>query len=95
MGTAVAIEHDEVQALKKEIFREADERYVKIAECNQKQEKINERFANDHEQIALILREQRQMREEQKSGFKINNWLTTAVLGAIIAAVIAFYFFAT
>ena len=89
------IEHDEIQALKKEIFHEADERYVKIAECNQKQEKVNERFASDHEQIALILQKQEKILEEQKNGFKVNNWLTTAVLGAIIAAVIAFYFFTT
>lgn len=89
------LEHNEIQALKKEFFHEADERYVKIEECNDKQARVNNRFAEDHEQIALILQEQKQLRKEQKSGFKLNNWLTTAVLGAIIVAVVAFYFFAT
>jgi hypothetical protein len=91
----VALEHSEIQALKAEFFAEADERYVKIEDCNDKQEKVNAKFANDDKRIDLILAEQKQMRTETKNGLKFNNWLTTAVLGAIIAAVIAFYFLAT
>lgn len=89
------LEHKEIQALKKEFFAEADERYVKIEDCNEKQEKVNAKFANDDKRIDLILAEQKQMRRETKNGLKFNNWLTAAVLGAIIVAVVAFYFMAT
>lgn len=91
----MALEHNEIQALKAEFFAEADERYVKIEDCNDKQEKVNAKFANDDKRIDLILQEQKQMRTETKSGLKFNNWLTAAVLGAIVVAVISFYFFAT
>ena len=91
----VALEHSEIQALKAEFFAEADERYVKIEDCNETQNANNKRFANDDKRIDLILQEQKQMRSETKSGLKFNNWLTAAVLGAIIAAVIAFYFLTT
>lgn len=90
----VALEHSEIQALKAEFLAEADERYVKIEDCNEKQEKVNAKFANDDKRIDLILAEQRQMRAETKNGLKFNNWLTAAVLGAIVVAIVAFYFFA-
>lgn len=89
----MALEHSEIQALKAEIFAEADERYVKIEDCNDKQEKVNAKFANDDKRIDLILAEQKQMRSETKSGLRFNNWLTAGVLGAIIAAFVGFYFF--
>lgn len=87
----MALEHAEIQALKAEFFAEADERYVKIEDCNETQNANNKRFANDDKRIDLILQEQKQMRSETKSGLKFNNWLTAAVLGAIVSAVIAFY----
>ena len=89
------LEHNEIQAIKKEIFAEADERYVKIEDCNDKQESFNAKLANDDKRIDLMANDIKQMRSETKSGLKFNNWLTAAVLGAIIAAVIAFYFFTT
>lgn len=91
----MALTHEEIQNLKKEFFDEADERYVKIESCAEKQETVNKMFANDDKRIDLILQEQKQMRSETKSGLKFNNWLTAAVLGAIIAAVIAFYCLST
>lgn len=78
-----------------EIQRVCDERYVLQSSCNEKQEQVNKKFANDDKRIDLMASDIRQMRMETKSGLKFNNWLTTAVLGAIIAAVIAFYFLAT
>lgn len=78
------------------LYKHFDDRYIKmfvqIEDCNEKQEKINMKFANDDKRIDIILLEQKQMREETKSGLKFNNWLTTAVLVAIVGAVIAFYF---
>lgn len=87
---AITINHDDITELKR-VF---DDRYVKIEECNDKQEKINGRLANDDKRIDLILQEQKQTKEEMKSGFKFNNWLTAGVLAAIIGAVMAFYFMA-
>ncbi len=87
----MALTHEDIQELKK-VF---DDRYVLKTACNESQEGIKKVLADDDKQIALILQEQKQMRKETKSGLKFNNWLTAAVLGAIIAAVIAFYLFAT
>lgn len=76
-----------------EIIRRFDDRYVRIEKCNETQEGINKKFANDDKRIDMMLAEQKQLRFESKKGFKFNNWLTAAVLGAIIAAAIAYYFF--
>lgn len=78
-----------------EIKNELDDRYVLKSECTDKQESVNKKFANDDKRIDLILLEQKQMRQETKSGLKFNNWLTSAVLGAIIVAFVGFYFFFT
>lgn len=87
----MAIDHNDIMELKK-VF---DDRYVLQSDCNEKQENINKKLANDDKRIDLILAEQKQMRKETKSGLKFNNWLTAAVLGAIVVAVVGFYFFAT
>ena len=72
-----------------------DDRYVLKDVCNERQENVSKKLANDDKRIDLILAEQKQMRHETKSGLKFNHWLTAAVLGAIIVAVVAFYFLAT
>lgn len=77
------------------IIQHFDDRYVLQSNCSTKQEQINSKLANDDKRIDLILQEQKQMRAETKNGLKFNNWLTATVLGAIVAAVITFYFFAT
>ena len=87
----MALTHEDIMELKK-VF---DDRYVQIADCDSVQEGFNKKLANDDKRIDLILSEQKQMRDETKSGLKFNNWLTAAVLGAIIVAVIAFYLFSS
>lgn len=89
----MALDHNEIQALKAEIFAEADGKYVRIEDCTEKQEAVNKMFARDDKRIDLVLAEQKQMRIETKNGLKFNNWLTAAVLGALIVAIVAFYFF--
>lgn len=84
------LSHDDIMELKR-VF---DDRYVLQSDCSEKQEVVQKMLANDDKRIDLILAEQKQMRQETKSGLKFNNWLTAAVLGAIVAAVIAFYFLA-
>lgn len=46
--------HEEIKSLKSEIFAEADNRYVAIDVCNDKQEKVNRKFANDDKRIDII-----------------------------------------
>lgn len=83
------IDHNDIMELKK-VF---DDRYVLQSDCNEKQEAVSSRLANDDKRIDLILAEQKQTRRETKSGLRFNNWLTAAVLAAIIVAVVGFYFF--
>ena len=51
----MALEHGEIQALKKEIFEEADEKYVRVEDCNDKQEVVNKKFANDDKRIDKLI----------------------------------------
>lgn len=50
----MALDHEEVQLLKSEIFEQADERYVRIEDCTEKQESVNKKFANDDKRIEII-----------------------------------------
>ena len=84
----MALTHEDIQ----EIKRVLDDRYVLQSDCNEIQEGVNKKFANDHEQIALILAEQKAMRTETKNGLKFNNWLTIAVLGCLIVGIVGFLF---
>ena len=83
------VTHEDVQELKR-VF---DDRYVLQADCNDRQKNINNKLANDDKRIDLILQEQKQMRAETKSGLKLNNWLTTAVLSCIIVGIVTFLYF--
>ena len=69
----MAITHEDLQLLKKEL----DDRYVLQRDCNEIQEGVNKKFANDDKRIDLLISQQ-----------KINNWLTLAIAGGIISLVI-------
>lgn len=69
----MALTHEDIQELKK-VF---DDRYVQIADCDNVQQKVNAKFANDDKRIDLLINQQ-----------KINNWLTLAIAGGIISLVI-------
>lgn len=73
----MALTHEEIQELKREIFAEADEKYVAIDVCNENQKSVNDKFANDDKRIDLLISQQ-----------KVNNWLTGAIAGGIVALVI-------
>ena len=87
----MALTHEEITAIKKEVIAECKNIFMQIEECNTIQTENQKKFANDDKRIDMILLEQKQMRAETKSGLKFNNWLTAAVLVAIIGAVVAFY----
>lgn len=46
----MALEHDDITELKK-IF---DDRYVLQSDCNEKQEKVNNKFSNDDKRIEIM-----------------------------------------
>ena len=69
----MAISHEDVMELKK-VF---DDRYDMQEICNERQENINKKFANDDKRIDILI-----------YNMKINNWLTTTLLAAIIALVL-------
>ena len=69
------------------IKAELDERYVLQSDCNEKQERVNSKFANDDKRIDLII--QNQANSDKK--MTLNNWLTMAILGAIITFVISYF----
>ena len=69
----MALSHEDIQELKK-VF---DDRYVQIADCDEKQKGMDKKFANDDKRIELLIHQQ-----------KINNWLTTAIASGIVALLI-------
>jgi hypothetical protein len=71
-----------------EIKKVLDDRYVMQSDCDAKQQSINSKLANDDKRIDLILLKQ----EEGNKDIKKNNWLTTTILGIIIAGVIGYIF---
>lgn len=80
----MAITHEDMQEIKKIL----DDRYVQIVDCDSKQNDINKKFANDDKRIDLILHKQ----EIGNNAIKKNNWLTTTILGILIAGVIGYIF---
>lgn len=76
--------YEEYKSLKGEIFSEADRRYVVVDDCNERQENISKKLANDDKRIDILILEQKQNNRQQK----INNWLTTAIVAGIISLVI-------
>ncbi len=77
----------------KELETHFDERYVLQSDCNEVQSKTEKRFANDDKRIDLMACDIKQMRAETKNSLKLNNWLTTAVLGCIIVGIVTFFYF--
>ena len=80
----MAITHEDIQVLKKEF----DDRYVLQSDCNEIQETNNNKFANDDKRIDRLLL----MQEQGNKAITKNNWLTTTILGIIIAGVIGYIF---
>lgn len=85
----MGVSHEDIVELKR-VF---DDRYVLQSNCSEIQEQTIKKLSNDDKRIELIFAEQKRMREDQRRGFALNNTLTTAVLVAIIGAIISFYLF--
>ena len=54
-----------------------DGRYVKISDCNETQKDVDRKLHSDDKKLAVI-----------EYRLNINNWLTTAIVGGIIALLI-------
>ena len=78
------ITHEDMQEIKKIL----DDRYVQIVDCDNKQTDINKKFANDDKRLDRI----ELLQEEGNKKIDKNNWLTTTILGIIIAGVIGYIF---
>lgn len=73
----MAIEHEDIMELKR-VF---DDRYVLQHDCNDTQERINKKLANDDKRIEVMLND-----------FKVIKWLITTVaatgIGTLVAAIL-------
>lgn len=43
-----------IEKVEKKLIERGDERYVMASECNDRQEKVNKKFANDDKRIEII-----------------------------------------
>lgn len=80
----MALTHEEIMAIKKEVIAECKNIFVQIDDCNEKQTKVNEKFANDDKRIDRMLL----LQENTTKSLQKNNWLTTAILSVIIGIVV-------
>lgn len=71
------MEHNAYLELKTQLQSEFDSRYVKIIDCEQKSDGLEKLLNKDN--VRLVVIEQQQ---------KVNNWLTAAIAGGIVALVI-------
>ena len=80
----MALTHEEITAIKNEVIAECKNIFVQIDDCNDKQNKVNEKFANDDKRIDRMLI----LQENTTKSLQKNNWLTTAILSVIIGIVV-------
>ena len=80
----MALTHEEITAIKKELINECKNIFVQIDDCNTVQTENQKRFANDDKRIDRILL----LQENSTKSLQKNNWLTTAILSVIIGIVI-------
>lgn len=80
----MALTHEEITAIKKEVIAECKNIFVQVDDCNEKQTEVNRKFANDDKRIDRIM----YLQEDTNSKLTKNNWLTITILGIIITSVI-------
>ena len=80
----MALTHEEITAIEKEVIAECKNIFVQIDDCNEKQTEVNRKFANDDKRIDRILL----LQENNTKSLQKNNWLTTAILTVIIGIVV-------
>lgn len=74
---------EQLDYLNKHFDDKYNSKFVLVDECNEKQEKVNNKFANDDKRIALAL----QSLDSYDKRMALNNKLTVAILCGIITLV--------
>ena len=80
----MALTHEEITDIKKEVIAECKNLFVQIDDCNEKQTEVNRKFANDDKRIDRIM----YLQEAGNKKLDKNNWLTITILGIIITSVL-------
>ena len=76
----MALTIEDLNTIKKEIFAIADDKYVHIEDCNDKQQRVNAKFANDDKRIDKLID-------------KMNLWnkllwaIASSSIGALLASI--------
>lgn len=74
----MAITHEDMQEIKKIL----DDRYVQIADCDNKQNDVNKRFSNDDTRIKLF-------EQKMKSWEWMFKLIATGTVGTLITSVLS------
>ena len=75
----MAIDYEDRKSIKDEILEITDERYVHINDCNEKQESVNKKIANDDKRIEII--------SHDFAAIKKLMWaIATSSIGALVVA---------
>lgn len=77
--------HEEIIAIKKEVIAECKNIFVEIDACNDKQEKVNSRFANDDTRIKLF-------EQKMKSWEWIFKLIATGTIGTLLTSILSLVF---
>ena len=84
---------EQIDYLDRHFEEKFNQKYVQIEDCNERQEAVTKRFANDDKRIDMVEQKQDHHNEKMESKLTFNNWLTLGLLGAIIGAVAVILFF--
>ena len=75
----MALDYEERKSIKDEILEITDERYVHINDCNEKQEIVNKKFANDDKRIDKLI-------DRMNLWNKLLWAIATSSIGALVVA---------
>ena len=75
----MSLTHDEATAIKNEVIAECKNIFVQIDDCNDKQERVNSRFANDDKRIEKLI-------DKLETWGKLLWVIASASLGALVVA---------
>lgn len=78
----MALTHEEITAIKKEVIEECKNLFVQIDECNGKQTKVNERFSNDDTRIKLF-------EQKMKSWELMFKLIATGTVGTLVSSILS------
>jgi hypothetical protein len=78
----MALTHDEITAIKKEVIAECKNIFVQIDDCSDKQEKVNSKFANDDVRIKLF-------EQKMKSWEWMFKLIATGTVGTLVTSILS------